>query len=329
MQPSFIANWIPYRLCYSGQDGWTAKWLDLGNERMTHPFFDETIQLCRYRQKERSSLESRSSADFLVQACERLDSLEPAAFIFHVSRCGSTLLSQAFTAPAENIVVAEAPLLDEILRAGEKQADNSMATRESWFRAALRLMGQKRNGKETHYIVKLDSWHIHFYECLRAWFPQTPFFFLFRRPDEVIASHEKRRGIQAVPGMLPPALLKTEAPAHYQGDFNRYTARVLEQYYLAMQDICQRHHPGNAFFDYVDGAHNMVDAFSRFAGIPVKDTDQVQERLKYHSKAAQEVFKPEAQVDAKPYFFGECHAAYKGLIHYIYMQMMKNSTIII
>jgi len=313
MQPSFIASWIPYRLCYSAQHGWTVKWLDLGKERMTHPFFDETIQVCRCRQKERSRLESLSSTDFLVWASRSLSCIAPAAFIFHVSRCGSTLLSQAFTAPAENIVVAEAPLLDEILRAGEKQADIHTATRESWFQAAIRLMGQQRNGNETHYIIKLDSWHIHFYECLRAWFPQTPFFFLYRRPDEVIASHDKRRGIQAVPGMISPALLKTEAPARYQGDFNRYTAHVLEQYYLKMQDICRLRYPYNSFFDYTDGVRNMVNAFSSFAGIPVKDAGQVQERLKYHSKAAQEVFKPEARPAYERYFFGGCNAAYEAL----------------
>jgi gluconate kinase len=312
MQQALITNWIPYRLSYSNNE-WTLTWLDLGKERMIHPFFDETISVCRCRQKERSGLESLSSAAFLPVACEGLSALAPSAFIFHVSRCGSTLLSQAFSGPEENIVVAEAPLLDDILRAGETDAQLNTASREHWFRAAIRLMGQWRNFKETAYIIKLDSWHIHFYELLREWFPQTPFFFLYRRPDEVIASHEKKRGIHAVPGMVNAGLLKTAEPATYQGDFNRYTAAVLEQYYLQLQLIKALHHPDNCFFDYADGVQEMVECFSNFSGIPVKDGDEMNQRLKHYSKAPQEVFQPEQASNSNKYFFEDCHAAYEQL----------------
>ncbi|SFD63659.1 hypothetical protein SAMN05518672_102727 [Chitinophaga sp. CF118] len=312
MQRALIANWIPYRLTYAGQDEWIVKWLDLGSNRMIKPFFDETIQICRIKQRERSSLESLCNIDFMLDACKDLISLEPASFIFHVSRCGSTLISQAFSSPEENIVIAEAPLLDEILRAAEKQPEIG-ASRETWFKAAVKAMGQKRNFRETDYLIKLDSWHIHFYDLLREWYPQTPFFFLYRRPDEVIASHDKRRGIHAVPGMIPPALLKTNEPAHFGADFNRYTAQVLEQYYSKMQDICRLNHPNNFFFDYADGSNKMMEAFSQFTGISIKDSDQMNLRLKYHSKSSQEVFKPDALLNNEKFFFEDCHKAYEEL----------------
>jgi len=313
MQSSLIANWIPYRLDYSGGDEWHVKWLDLGIRRMTEPFFDETIQLCRFRQRERSPLNSLSDTHFLSETCKGLEALAPDAFVFHVSRCGSTLLSQAFSHPDENIVVAEAPLLDEILRAREKQPDLALADQKRWFRAALQLMGQKRNFKETHYIIKLDSWHLHFYEPLRQWFPQTPFFFISRRPDEILASHDKRRGIQAIPGMIPAALLKTQDPGSFGGDLNRYTAQVLEQFYIKMQHINQLHHPHNCFFDYANGAKALVEEFSSFTGIPVRDMEQVDHRLGYHSKAAQELFTPESTIDSQRFFFRNCQEAYAQL----------------
>lgn len=289
--------WIPYKLT----DG-MVKWLDLGDRRMTDPFFDETIQICRCRQKERSSLQSVSSAEFLIEAGKGLDALSPGAFIFHVSRCGSTLLSQVFSQPEENIAIAEAPLLDEILLVGDG----------SLFKSAVALMGQKRNFKETDYIIKLDSWHIHYYATLREWYPSTPFFFLYRRPDEVIASHAKRRGIHAVPGMVSHSLLKTDAPETFGGDFNRYTAQVLTQYFLQLQGIWAFHHPKNLFFDYASGGKAMVSTFSEFTGVPVRDMDQANTRLGYHSKSTQEVFKPEEPVDKK-FFFEDCHAAYEQL----------------
>lgn len=302
MQSALIANWIPYKLTSSGEGESIVKWLDLGDNRMIHPFFDETITVCRARQRERSRMESISTTDFMMQTCSELISLQPAAFIFHVSRCGSTLISQAFSSPEEYIAIAEAPLLDEILQ--------NPAPQEALFKAAIKALGQKRNFKETHYLVKLDSWHIHYYELLREWYPDTPFFFLYRRPDEVIASHDKRRGIHAVPGIVSPALLKTADPGEYGGDFNRYTAKVLEQYYLKMQHI---HHPNNCFFDYADGTFEMMETFSRFTGIPIKDEAGMKQRLKYHSKSAQEVFKEEKVQHNERFFFEDCHTAYEKL----------------
>jgi len=311
MQYTPINNWIPYKLTYTEKE-WTVKWLDLGDQRMDLPFFDETIQACRIKQVERSRLQSVSTADFLMDVCKDLPGLQPSAFVFHVSRCGSTLVSQAFTTSDENIVVAEAPLLDEILRSNEQQADLGPQTRENWFKAAVNLMGQHRNARETDYIIKLDSWHIHFYELLRSWYPETPFFFLYRQPDQVVASHDKRRGLQAVPGLINPSLLKIDDITRFGSDFNRYTSAVLYEYYIQLQAIHKLQHPLNGFFDYADGVFEMMEAFSAFSRIPIKDAALLSERLKYHSKYKGDVFKPDAAADAK-YFHEDCHAAYEQL----------------
>lgn len=306
-----IANWIPYKMDYHTENGWRTKWLDLGQKRITEPFFDETIQVCRFKQIERSALQSLSSPDFMVEACTGLHFLAPSAFIFHVSRCGSTLLSQAFSQSDKNIVIAEAPLLDEILRAGEKQTEIQLPVQEAWFRAALKLMGQHRNFKETSYIIKLDSWHIHFYETLRQWFPTVPFFFLYRKPEEVIASHDKRRGIHSIPGIISNTLLKTEKPAYYGSNFNRYTADVLQQYYQKLAAIHQLKHPANLFFDYAVGVKEMVSAFSSFTSISADQN--LFERLNFHSKYAHELFTLQIGPDAKKFHFNDCHHSYEHL----------------
>lgn len=319
MEKFGAANWIPYKLnCLSGKE-WTVNWLHLSGRRMTEPFFDDTIRICKMRQRENGLPERLSSAGFLEEAAYDLPSLQPSAFVFHVSRCGSTLLSQAFTEPEENVVIAEAPLLDEILRSAEKQPDISSDIQETWLKAALQLMGQQRNFKETNYIIKLDSWHIHFYEQLRKWFPQTPFFFLYRKPNEVLASHQKQRGIHTVPGMVNSALLKIDASSPFNGDFNSFTADVLQQYYLGMQRICELNHPKNLFFDYADGVKEMIAEFSAFTGITVKDETQVNTRLGYHSKSVNAVFKPEPTLVNNEFFFESCNEAYEQLrlVHHL------------
>lgn len=310
-----LKNWVPYQLLYDEFEGWKISWMDLQDRKIAEPFFDETIMKCKIMRKQKTMFQSLSCVDFMKEVSGDIPHLKPNAFVFHVSRCGSTLVTQAFSEMNENIVIAEAPLLDEILSASEKDDTSLNEKKEAWFKAALNLMGQHRNSKETAYIIKLDSWHLHFYGLLRSWFPNTPFFFLSRRPDEVIASHEKRRGIHAVPGMVNKDLLKINSSEDYGGDFNRYTADVLEQFFLQMQYIKQLNHPKNAFADYGDGVFKMLTEFSTFSEISIHSPERVYERLKYHSKAGQRVFKKDEMADTRHHYV-QCMDAYLQFKNY-------------
>lgn len=312
MNPHPLSNWIPYQLSYDEQGKWLLFWLDLEHRRMKEPFFEETIQISRYRNIERSRLKSCSDPEFLTALAPGLPHLKPTAFIFHISRCGSTLLTQAFCEAEEHIVIAEAPLLDEILRANEKDPELGPAQQEEWFKAALQLMGQLRNFKESDLIIKLDSWHLHFYTLLRNWFPDVPFIFLFRKPEEVLASHEKRRGIHSIPDMLSSILLGIDPAVDYNTDFNRYTADVIEQYFLKLHLIHQQKHPLNFFADYGDGIGPMVSLFTRATGIKVRNPDQLKTRLNYHSKSPDEIFKGDLPPNPK-FSYPHCTQAYEEL----------------
>lgn len=312
MNKSLLTNWIPYRLHISEEEEWMLHWMDLEDRQIKEPFFEETINICSYRRKEKRRLPSMSTKDFLLElVANGIPHLSPTAFVFHVSRCGSTLLSQAFTGDSENIIIAEAPLLDEILRAAEKKEITDQEKKQ-WFMAAVQLMGQLRNGNESAYIIKLDSWHLHFYEILRSWYPDTPFFFLSRRPDEVLASHEKRAGIHTVPGMINKQLLKVDPQLDYGGNFTRFTADVLKGFYQQMSLIQQLQHPKNAFADYAEGVSTIIDRFSRFSKVSIRDQDQLNNRLNYHSKSNVLPY----QKDCKPelrHHYQDCMEAYETI----------------
>lgn len=288
-----LKNWLPYQLSYQEKDGWKLSWMNLEDIRITAPFFEQTISACQARRKEKQRIASCSSMDFLTNALEELPHLKPAAFIFHVSRCGSTLITQAFCEEEQNIVISEAPILDEILRAEEKDPKITLTQKEYWLKAAINLMGQFRNDQESAFIIKLDSWHLHFYEQLRTWFPDTPFFFLSRTPDEVLASHKKRAGLHSIPGMINKKLLQIDPAEEYGGDFSRYTADVLQGYYQQMLKIRKQQHLKNAFADYADGVAELISSFASFTGIEIKDPEGIKARLNYHSKAGSEPFKKE------------------------------------
>lgn len=297
---STLINWIPYKLTYQN-NVWQLLWLDLQERHIEEPFFDETIQLCRMRMKERSVYVPASNLEFLVEAAKQVDSIPPDAFIFHVSRCGSTLLSQALATAETNIVYPEAPLLDEILRMQEQDPVITEAQQELWFKSAIALMGQKRKPGYEQLFIKLDSWHIHFYSLLRKWYPDTLFFFLSREPNAVIASHHKRRGIHAVPGMVHSAVLKVNLQEKHNQDFNLFTAEVLARYYKVLAEIISGNEPKNTFFDYGWGMDQLLKQF--FKALTVADAvdEKMLTRLNFHSKSPGEKFNGDHRIKLADY----------------------------
>lgn len=310
MKPdSPLTNWVPYQLFRSEEEEqWILNWMDLEDRQMREPFFDDTIAICRFRRRDKKRLPSVSSPEFLLEAAAEIPHAELSAFVFHVSRCGSTLLSQAFGEDDGNIIIAEAPLLDQILTASAL----TELERKQWFMASVKVLGQQRNSIGAAQIIKLDSWHLHFYETLRNWYPDTPFFFLLRRPDEVLASHGKQPGIHTVPGMLDKQMLKIDPLKNYGGDFRQFTADVLKGFYEQASLIQQLQHPKDAFADYGDGIPEMIDQFSSFANIQIKDRERINNRLKYHSKSTKTAFQKDRVPEAK-YHYPDCMEAYQQL----------------
>ncbi|MDQ0639580.1 gluconate kinase [Pedobacter sp. W3I1] len=306
---SALINWIPYQLIYSGSD-WQLLWLDLQEKHIEEPFFDETIQLCRFRMKERSAYLPTSNLAFLAEAAKQIDSIAPDAFIFHVSRCGSTLLSQALATAETNIVFAEAPLVDEILRMKEQDPSIKEEQQELWFKSAIALMGQKRKAQYDKLFIKLDSWHIHFYPILRKWYPDTPFFFLSREPNAVIASHHQRRGIHAVPDMVSASILKIEVQERHYQDFNLFTAEVLTNYYKALQDLISIRHPKNTFYDYGWGVNLLLSHFLKEMQLDDSAHEKMITRLNYHSKSPGEKFNGDRKLKFASY--ADANIAYEN-----------------
>lgn len=279
---SELSYWLPYDLKF--EDGsWRCLWIYAGEHHFNEPFFDETIILLKSKKKSGRYI-SCTGLDVLLDVEIPLKSININSFIFHVSRCGSTLLSQALSADNTNIVVPEAPIFDQILRMKEWDADISDNDVEKIFKQTVACYGQDRTNEYEQYIIKLDSWHIHFYEQLRSWFPETSFYFLTREPHAIITSHLKRRGIHAIPNYINPSLLNIVIATEHYEDFNHYTELVIDEFYKKNLAVLQQKHPLNYFYDYSFGVKNML---IHFWG-KVLAQNQIQEnslaRITKHSK---------------------------------------------
>jgi hypothetical protein len=162
--------------------------------------------------------------DFLADA-PRHDSLPPDGFIFHMSRCGSTLVAQMLAALPANIVISEAAPIDAIVQLCRSSPHVPMPRQTDLLRAIVAAYGRPRAGRERHFFVKLDCWHALALPLFALAFPKTPWLFLYRDPVEVMVSHVRQRGSQMVPD-LTPAQLYGIADFDGVADEN-YCARVL------------------------------------------------------------------------------------------------------
>jgi hypothetical protein len=202
-------------------------WCFLGEDTFADPFFEQTIDRC-WRQPFNQLFSHGTPIEALLDWGAAQPGIAPTAFIFHSSRCGSTLLARMAAALPGTVVISEAPPVDHILRARAPEE-----TRIGWFRALLSALGQPRRGDERHLFVKFDAWHVMDLTLVLRAFPQVPCVFLYREPAALIASQLRMPGIHILPGMLDPSLIGLDLPGVLGLDRDEYTGRILAAVFAA------------------------------------------------------------------------------------------------
>lgn len=268
-------GWTPIDLHFRNRQPF-LEWIYTGSRRFTEPFFEDTVRNClctpftaAFRQECR--LDTTDEADFSI------DTLAPSGFIFHTSRCGSTLVAQMLASLPCATVLSEPPVLDQVLQAHLQLPDLSFDEQVSWLRRIILALGQRRTGSETHYFLKLDSWHIHRLPLLRAAFPETPCLFLFRDPLEILRSQALSPGLQALPGAMqdPRALgLAIEDIPRLHPD--EWCARVLLN--ICASALKYRDDPQTLFVDYTALPDAVFGPITRHFSLALDETDAARMR---------------------------------------------------
>ena len=309
---SALQNWIPYKLLEEADDA-HCQWLYVGNETFTEPFFDSTIAKCKQLPQNSHLIKSISHIDVLPIWSESIDTLSPTAIIFHISRCGSTLLSQLLGLNPPNTMLSEVPFFDDVLRWNYRK--KSVEGNPSILQSAINFYGAKRNNQQQHLFIKTDSWHIHFYNQYRQLYPNIPFILLYRRPDEVISSHQKLRGMQSVPGLIEPEIFGIDKSSLEQKNMDEYMAMVIETYLSAFITILQED-PMAIPINYNEGMENIVQkvAVATKMKIDTSALTEMKTRLHFHSKHPEQVFAENSlPVKNPPLHIDRCFAMYHEL----------------
>ncbi|MDE2369614.1 MAG: hypothetical protein KGN16_11635 [Burkholderiales bacterium] len=290
-----------------------------GERRLLEPFFDDSLAAVM-QQPFNAVFRHRLPIETLAQWLEVHPGLPPRGFVFHMSRCGSTLLGQVLAASAARRVVSEAAPIDAVLRVGAAVDD---ATRGAWLRTMLGMLGQPADAAERSLYVKFDSWHTHHLPLVATVHPEVPWVFLIREPVEVIVSHLRRPGAQMVPGMLgftlpglDPVAAATLPRAEYIARMLGWICEAAEQALLA--------EPGRGLVvDYADWPATLEGALLPHFGLRTAGPEAaaMQAALRRDAKNPSFDFAPDAESKRRD-AGAEVHAAAERWVQPVYRRLL-------
>ena len=174
-------------------------WMDMSGVSLAEPFFQQTVERARTNGNRR---ELFTEFDVLLQLEKQLDSVQPTGFIFHSSRCGSTLVANACRAINNSIVLSEVNAIDKLIARFITDAGDVKTSLYSVFlRGVVSTLAQRRSGNEEHLFIKFACCSFAQIEHVRRIWPNVPWLFLYRDPVETIVSNMKE---------VPPWLLDSD-----------------------------------------------------------------------------------------------------------------------
>jgi hypothetical protein len=202
-------QWLPTSIVPS-VGGPAIRWSHFAGAPLAESFFTDSLRRVGARPLNRL-LSLCTPLQDLVDSPPLEDALAPDGFIFHMSRCGSTLVSQMLAAIPGTIAVSEPPPVDVVVRM-TGMAPQPPEWQVRALQAMVAALGRNRTGNARRYFVKTDAWHILALPLFRAAFPTVPWIFLYRDPIEVIVSQMRISGMMAVPSELPPEMFGIDMP---------------------------------------------------------------------------------------------------------------------
>ncbi|CAN7732063.1 sulfotransferase [Pseudomonas sp. LjRoot277] len=273
-----LEGWLPIRVWQQAGE-WQVDWCWFGDTPLHQPFFRDAVEdalRLPFNQVFRRQTPLSALGDWQTTS----PGLAPSAFIFHASRCGSTLISQMLARLDSHIVVSEPPPLDALLRSGLPPAERRVA-----IEGLLSAYGQRRLGSEQRLVIKLDAWNIGELPLLRECFPDTPWLFLYRDPLEIAVSHLRRPGMHMVPGMIGASVMDDDLPFAGREDF---IARRLGR--LLQAGLAQCREFGGLAVNYSELPGAMAGRLADFFGLDDVQREQVFAAVGQHAKQPSEEF---------------------------------------
>lgn len=187
-----VPGMVPVAIDPESESGGNGKvlWADLGH----HPFREWQYMYTVQALAKAGQIGESFATDFSILLDDRIlaDPIEPEGFMFHISRCGSTLSAKALARSPRHVVINQGGPLQRgfwatITQDWTQDAEASLENLHA-FRNLVLAMTRRRQPEQQRAFVKFISWNTLYMDFAMQAFPEVPALFLYRNPVEVIAS---------------------------------------------------------------------------------------------------------------------------------------------
>ena len=278
-----LVGWLPIRVNWQGREP-LIDWAYAGDARFTEPFFDHTIERL-LKKPFNLAFRRLTNVDALRLAATKLPTIKPTGFIFHMSRCGSTLVSRMLASLDKNVVISEASPLDWMIRANIRRPEITDQEHINWVRWMIGSLAQKREPEAQHFFVKFDAWHMLYFDVIERAFPNVPWIFLYRNPAEVLVSHEKQRGAGTIPGVIEHRIDGMSLVDSINFSPEEYPAFVLAE--ICRASLKQRDNPNGMFVNYTQLPQFVTGELLQHFGVDYSDEKiaQMNDAAQFNAKS--------------------------------------------
>jgi hypothetical protein len=177
-------GWVPIGYDWTGH-GPRVIWTNRPN--LEGPFFPR-LALARWRPEPGEFRQTDFAA--IVRRAKSLPDSVPAGFIFHISRCGSTLVSNLARCDDSAVVLSEPSLVSGIFQ--EQMQHMTVSSRGEVLRALIKLFRYRttlEDGVGRKVVIKFTAWDALWFREIRAIRTEVPILILVRNPAEVVVSN--------------------------------------------------------------------------------------------------------------------------------------------
>lgn len=316
-----LEGWLPIRVYWQGSEPW-VDWCYLGSETFIDPMFDSTIHYA-LKLPFNTLFRHQTPLEVLAEWQTRSPGLKPTGFIYHVSHCGSTLVSRLLAAVPGNLVLSEPRPVDLLARAHQRAPEASIDQRAQWLQWMVSALGQPRTGKERHYFIKFDSRTTFQLPLMRQAFPDVPWILQYRNPLEVLVACLRDPDSATTPGIVGENYANISPDEAFAMPVEEYAARVIATFFEAAATL----YDGTGMLvEYSQLPEAIWGEIARHFARPLtpEDIDQMQEETGFNSKRPGERF--ESDTDRKRREAGErvCRLAEEWILpHYQKLEELR------
>jgi hypothetical protein len=247
------AGWLPSRSIPMAEAP-AFDWLWLGSRALLLPFFEDDI--CGARAMPFNWLfRIRTSMETVIAGAGGKGELPLQGLIFHMSRCGSTLLAQMLAAVPGNAVSSEPEPLDGVIQwARKKEVAQEIAS--TAIRAIVAALSRDRRTGALRHFIKLDAGHALALPLIRTAFPYVNWVYLYRSGVEVMVSHMRQPGALTTQGVSSEQLTDLDTDVALPNE--EFAARVIARI-------------GKAIIAHFHLGGGMLVAYPDIAGIAIAE----------------------------------------------------------